>query len=223
MGFATQLKAVKDEQREQGEQADNIVAAIKALEDMQREQADRIATLELENSYLRAGQDMQISAIQNIVREQDNRIATFELEKNNVRAAQETHNQKVLARIEALEQHIEHQNARRKEAVATLLNIRTMHQDAANAFEIRARDIQPDDLEGILCVHGTSIVTVLNHHQRALAHLSANSLSVPTANFVHGAARAVQRVGPPAYAKGYQAGYYCQAHSQPYPCRVCGQ
>lgn len=111
----------------------------------------------------------QIKALQETQDKQAERIASPEHENAELKAAKAQH---LLMRIEALEQHNQHLTARRKEAVAQLLNLRTLHRGANNAFHLRSIDIQPDDLEGVLTVYGTSVTPVVNHHQRALALLS---------------------------------------------------
>jgi hypothetical protein len=65
------------------------------------------------------------------------------------------------SRVEALERVNETLDSRRREAVSQLLNLRTRHAEAANAFIMRTNDIQPDDLEGMLIAWGTTINTVM--------------------------------------------------------------
>ncbi|KAF3033182.1 hypothetical protein E8E12_002184 [Didymella heteroderae] len=172
-------------------------AQIKALQEAQREQADRINALERENAALKRSQQPSPD---------------------------------LFARIEALEAHNAHLTARRKEAVAQLLNLRTLHQESANAFLVRATDIEDDDLEGMLGVYGTSMTTVLNQHQRALGQMRMNGhMNAPLAYGIAagGPAGVPHAAGcyPVSYAypPTYNQTGYCHAHSQPYPCRVCGQ
>ncbi|KAF1841242.1 uncharacterized protein K460DRAFT_359755 [Cucurbitaria berberidis CBS 394.84] len=166
-----------------------FAAQIKALQESQRDQAERLSALEHDNASLQAFKDKT---------------------------------QALVARIEALEQHNAHLNARRKEAVSQLLNLRSLHQEADNAFQVRTLDIQPDDLEGMLCIYGTSITTVMSHHQRILAYLRTRSqvYTAPTP-------LVQQPIGPTpicyAYPPAYTQAGYCRAHTIPYWCRICGQ
>ncbi|KZM23957.1 uncharacterized protein EKO05_0009340 [Ascochyta rabiei] len=160
----------------------------------------------------------QIKALQEQQRQQADRIAVLE-HKNALLQSSHPAPSTLLARIEALEQQNTHLTTRRKEAVTQLLNLRTLHQEASNAFLVRASDIEADDLEGMLGVHATSITTVLNHHQRALGQLRPLGHMPPYGTAIQ---------GPGCYPVGYayptqynQTGY-CQAHHFPYPCRVCG-
>ena len=162
----------------------------------------------------------QIKALQETQRTQASRIAALERENASLKASRAPP-PSLLARIESLEQHNAHLTARRKEAVAQLLNLRTLHQEANNAFLVRASDIEPDDLEGMLGAYGTSMTTVVNQHQRALGQMRANA-QVP----LYGVG-VPQGVGcwPVSYAypSSYTQSGYCRAHQLPYPCRVCGQ
>jgi hypothetical protein len=166
----------------------------------------------------------QIKALQETQRSQTERIAFLERENAALKATKYQPSSDLLARIKALEQHNAHLTARRKEAVAQLLNLRTLHQEASNAFLVRASDIESDDLEGMLGIYGTSMTTVINQLQRALAQMRTGG----------------QLARPPAYGTGvpqdvgccpvnytYPPNYnrigYCHGHHLPYPCRVCGQ
>ncbi|KAJ4379831.1 hypothetical protein N0V86_005015 [Didymella sp. IMI 355093] len=171
----------------------------------------------------------QIKALQDAQREQANRIAALERENTELKTSR-TSSPELLARIQALEAHNAHLTARRKEAVAQLLNLRTLHQESANAFLLRATDIESDDLEGMLGVYGTSMTTVLNQHQRALGQMRINGqMNVPLAYGIAagGSAGVPHAAGcyPVSYAypPSYNQTGYCHAHSLPYPCRVCGQ
>ncbi|KAJ4403275.1 hypothetical protein N0V91_006678 [Didymella pomorum] len=157
----------------------------------------------------------QIKALQEAQREQADRITALERENAALKVSQQP-SPKLLARIEALEAHNVHLTVRRKEAVAQLLNLRTLHQESANAFLVRAADIESDDLEGMLGVYGTSMTTVVNQHQRVLGQMRMNGQV--NASLVYGC-YPVSHAYPPNYN---QAGY-CHAHHLPYPCRVCGQ
>lgn len=105
-----------------------------------------------------------------------------------------------------------------------LQNLRTLNHEADSAFHARTRDMQQDDLEGMLAIHGTTISTVLNHHQHVLAHLKKASMAMlyppPIPLFQ-------QPVGPPptqqpAYPAAYNQGGNCHAHGIQYQCRMCG-
>lgn len=164
----------------------------------------------------------QIKALQEAQRSQAERIAYLERE-NALLKASSPQRSSLASRISALEAHNAHVTARRKEAVAQLLNLRTLHQEASNAFLVRASDIEADDLEGMLGVYGTSITTVLNQHQRALAQLRAASLGPVLPHCV--AAPSGAGCWPVGYAvsPGYNQTGVCHARQVPYPCRVCGQ
>ncbi|KAF2129391.1 hypothetical protein P153DRAFT_375874 [Dothidotthia symphoricarpi CBS 119687] len=170
----------------------------------------------------------QIKVLQETQREQAERIAFLEQENAELKASED---QNLVARIDALERHNVHLTARRKEAVAQLLNLRTLHQEANNAFHLRSIDIQPDDLEGVLVVYGTSITSVVNHHQRALAHLSVGSqlaqtpMYSTTAPYPRYINQGCLPTSPMPIGYAYPAAYaqsgYCLAHNIPYPCRMC--
>lgn len=64
-------------------------------------------------------------------------------------------------RVEVLERANKTLLSRRREAVSQLINLRTGHQEAANAFQLRTNDIQPEDLEGVLVAWGTTINTIM--------------------------------------------------------------
>ncbi|KAF1362711.1 hypothetical protein EJ07DRAFT_106424 [Lizonia empirigonia] len=164
----------------------------------------------------------QIKALQEAQRSQAERIAYLERENALLKATSPQHSS-LAARISALEAHNAHLTARRKEAVAQLLNLRTLHQEASNAFLVRASDIEADDLEGMLGVYGTSMTTVLNQHQRALGQLRAGGSAALQAYCV--AAPSGGGCWPVSYAfsPGYNQTGVCHAHQVPYPCRVCGQ
>jgi hypothetical protein len=171
----------------------------------------------------------QIKALQEAQREQVNRIAALERENSELKASH-TSSPELLAHIEALEAHNAHLTARRKEAVAQLLNLRTLHQESANAFLVRAADIESDDLEGMLGVYATSTTTVLNQHQRALGQMRSNGqMNAPLAyGIAAGGPSGVPHAAgcyPVSYAypPSYNQNGYCHAHSLPYPCPVCGQ
>jgi hypothetical protein len=156
----------------------------------------------------------QIKALQETQHHQALRIATLEQENTLLKTTSPSLSS-LLARIEALEQQNAHLVARRKEAVTQLLNLRTLHQEANNAFAVRAVDIEADDLEGVLGLYGTSMTTVLNQHQRALGQMRAQWQG-------GGAAAGGWPVGY-AYPVGYGQMGYCLAHQVAYPCRACGK
>jgi hypothetical protein len=171
----------------------------------------------------------QIKALQEAQREQADRITALERENAVLKGSQQL-SPDLLARIEALEAHNAHLTARRKEAVAQLLNLRTLHQESANAFLVRAADIESDDLEGMLGVYGTSMTTVVNQHQRVLGQMRMNGQV--NASLMYGTAAYGPASMPHAsgcypvshvYPPNYNQTGYCHAHQLPYPCRVCGQ
>lgn len=147
--------------------------------------------------------------------------------RNTHQAAEGNSTEDLINRIKALEQRNVHLTARRREAVDHLRTLRTLNQEAGNAFDIRTRDIQPDDLEGIICVHGIAMMSVLNHHQRVLGQLRSSgqkfAFNIPAA----ATAPPGQQPGGPdtvqyAYPTGYSKSGYCHAHNMPYKCRACG-
>ncbi|KAF1939820.1 hypothetical protein EJ02DRAFT_456583 [Clathrospora elynae] len=160
----------------------------------------------------------QLGALREGQREQAERIANLEKENKELKAAKDD----MLSRIHALEQHNAYFAARRREAVGQLSNLRTLHQEADNAFNMRTVDIQPDDLEGMLCVYGTMVTTAMNQHQRALGQMRANGQMPPYNTPISQCQQSVMPTAlryayPPAYS---QAGY-CYAHNMPYCCRIC--
>lgn len=131
------------------------------------------------------------------------------------------------SRIEALESHTNHLTHRRREAVATLLSLRTLHQESANAFQVRAEDVQDDDLESMLGVWGTSIVTVLVGVQMALGQMrgayrgGVMGMVGGAGTMAVGAVGGSMGEGGWVYPRGYAANGYCVAHRVAYRCRVC--
>ncbi|KAJ4355346.1 hypothetical protein N0V95_003021 [Ascochyta clinopodiicola] len=158
----------------------------------------------------------QIKALQETQRHQAARITALEQENALLKATHPSPST-LHARVQALEQQATHQTIRRKETVTQLLSLRTLHQEASNAFQVRASDIESDDLEGMLGVHATSITTILNHHQRALGQLRALG-QVPPYSQGLGCYS-----GGHAYPAQYGQAGYCLAHQFAYPCRVCGR
>ncbi|KAH7394886.1 hypothetical protein DE146DRAFT_764497 [Phaeosphaeria sp. MPI-PUGE-AT-0046c] len=163
----------------------------------------------------------QLKAIQDNQRHQEQRITELELENAQLRASQTRTHEDLLARIIAVEEHNTNQGARRREAVSQLLNLRTHHQEAANAFQLRSQDIQPENLEGMFVVYANSVTTVMNHHQRVLSQLRSYNGSNPT-YATHISTMHPQNVHG-AYPTAYTAAGYCRAHNIPYYCRTCGQ
>ncbi|KAF9694426.1 hypothetical protein EKO04_007285 [Ascochyta lentis] len=161
------------------------------------------------------GFSAQIKALQENQRTQAARISALEHENALLKATHRTPTN-LPTRLQTLEHQTAHLTARRKETVAQLLNLRTLHQEASNAFLVRASDIEEDDLEGMLAVYATSITTVLTHHQRALGQLRALG---HRHGYVAGGCCPVAYAYPALYS---QTGY-CLAHQVPYPCCVCGR
>ncbi|KAF2240930.1 hypothetical protein BU26DRAFT_441419 [Trematosphaeria pertusa] len=139
-------------------------------------------------------------------------------------------------RTARLERAAEVSEARRREAVSHLLNLRTAHQEASNAFDLRTRDMQADDFESAIIAWGTMVGTSRNHHQQVLRHGPLRPASAQPvtlyAGHVHGygphlprPASQAPELGVPigyAYPGGYNEYGYCGAHNAPYPCRWCG-
>jgi hypothetical protein len=69
--------------------------------------------------------------------------------------------QELTSRIATLEREKAVLGAGRREAVSHLLNLRTRHLEASNAFIFRTADVREDDLEGVLVAWGTSMTTVM--------------------------------------------------------------
>ncbi|KAL1798553.1 hypothetical protein ACET3X_002590 [Alternaria dauci] len=163
----------------------------------------------------------QLRAVQEAQQEQAERIAKLEQENADLKASEQMVID-VADRIRAFEQHEAYVAARRREAVSQLLNMRTLYQEADNAFQLRTLDMQPDDLEGMLGVYGTLLTTTMNHHQRVLGHMCANGY-LPT--YATPIAQTHQAIVPMQYRHAYPPGYsdigYCYAHNMPYHCRVC--
>ncbi|EOA87616.1 uncharacterized protein SETTUDRAFT_161147 [Exserohilum turcica Et28A] len=126
--------------------------------------------------------------------------------------------------IRMLEHHNAQLGARRKELVAQLSNLRTLNQDADNAFLMRKVDVEPDNLEAMLGIHNTMITTAINHQQHMLAQFRARH-QAPV--YVAHAPQYQAPVPAPAYRHAYPAGYsehgYCYAHNSPYCCRICSK
>jgi hypothetical protein len=165
----------------------------------------------------------QLRTLQEAQRDQAERIARLEQENAELKIFKDSMSN-VLARIEELEQYNAYLAARRREAVGQLNNLRTLNQEADNAFQMRTSDIQPEDLEGMLCVYGIMLTTAMNHHQRALGQMRANSQLPAYAAPLPQGQQAImpmpyRHVYPPAY---HQNGY-CVAHNMPYCCRMCGK
>jgi hypothetical protein len=164
---------------------------LRALQEAQREQAERISNLEQENAELKTFRDSMSG---------------------------------VIARIEELEQHNAYLAARRREAVSQLNNLRTLHQEADNAFQMRTSDMQAEDLEGMLCMYGIMVTTAMNHHQRVLGQMRASG-QLPVYS------TPVPQCQPPIipvqyrhpYPPAYSHNGYCFAHNMPYCCRICGK
>jgi NADP-dependent 3-hydroxy acid dehydrogenase YdfG len=170
----------------------------------------------------------QLRAIQDAHRAQIDRIATLEKQNAELKSSQ-ADMQDLFTRITAMEEYNENLAARRREVVGQLLNLRSLHQEAGNAFILRSQDIQPDDFEGMVQVYASSVMTVMNHHQRVLGQLSVNgqiqnyasqsSYAACASNGTYTHHQQANAVYPTAYN---QAGY-CRAHGVPYCCRICGQ
>lgn len=113
-------------------------------------------------------------------------------------------------RVESLQNKNEHLAARRREAVAQLLNFRVLHQEAANAFQVRASDIQEDDLEGMIGVYGSTVTNVLNQHQHQLAQVRGTLSTTTYKETTYNAST----YNPPYNTSSYNAAPY---NTTPYP------
>jgi hypothetical protein len=180
------------------------------------------------------GYATQMRVVQDLQSKQQDRIAELEQEMAELKSLKESH-QVLVDRIDALEQRDRNQTVRRRECVGQLLNLRTMNQEASNAYDLRAQDIQPEDLEGVLMAYATSITSVLNHHQRVFAQMRANG-QIPTYTMVPpsivpgqaGQVPQAQQLVQPAlphlpYPPLYTPQGWCRAHGIPYRCHICGQ
>ncbi|KAI4941321.1 hypothetical protein J4E91_010766 [Alternaria rosae] len=161
----------------------------------------------------------QFRAVQ---QEQAERIARLEQENADLKDFKERI-VNIADRTQALEQREAYRAARRREAVGQLGNMRTLHQEADNGFQLRTADMQPDDLEGMLCAYSIMLTTAMNNHQHMLGQMCANgqfpayTTPVPQIRQVLAPLQRLH-VYPPAYSKHG----FCYAHSIPYCCRVCG-
>ncbi|USP78899.1 hypothetical protein yc1106_06173 [Curvularia clavata] len=164
----------------------------------------------------------QLRAVQQTQREQAERIAILESENAKLKENLEVKITDLVVRVENLEQHKELLTVRRKELVTLLSNLRTLHLDADNAFQMRAVDIQPDDAEGMLGLCNTQIITTMSHHQRAIAQLRVTT-QLQTYPMYHQQAR--PPVMPPRTSGRYPHWYgregYCLEHGTPYQCFTC--
>jgi len=125
--------------------------------------------------------------IQQVQRDQAERIAGLERENAELKGLK-SNIIDILDRVQALERHNTYLAARRRELVAQLNNLRTLHQEADNLFQMRTVDIQPDDVEGMLGMYVTMVATAMNHHQRALGQMRAKGqfpAYVPSASQGH--------------------------------------
>jgi hypothetical protein len=173
----------------------------------------------------------QLRALQDTQKEQADRIAELECENAELKSSQ-PNIQDLLARLDALEQHNLRLNANRRGCVSQLLNLRPLHHDAGNAFQLRSQDIEPDDLEGMLPVFANSLTTAVNHQQRALAQLHPtgyiNNPPYPPPMYqpaLYTTAPLAMRPAlvPSAFPMAYDEAGYCRKHRTPYWCRACGK
>ncbi|KAH7551723.1 hypothetical protein PSV09DRAFT_2183893 [Bipolaris maydis] len=157
----------------------------------------------------------QLRRLQNFQEDHTSRISALERETSSLKALTAT----LTARIEALEAHNAYLASRRRELVAQLNNLRTLNQQADNAFQMRSVDIQPDDLERMLSLHSAMVTTAVNQHQRALAQLRASMHVGAAAVYAKQGQGGVRYTYPPAYSEQG----YCFQHNMPYCCQVCGK
>ncbi|EUC38225.1 hypothetical protein COCCADRAFT_79749, partial [Bipolaris zeicola 26-R-13] len=154
----------------------------------------------------------QLRVLQQIQTDQTTRISSLERENLSLKSLIST----LTSRVEALEAHNASLAARRRELVAQLSSLRTLNQEADNAFQMRSADIQQEDLEGMLAVHSVMVATAVNQHQRALAQLR---IGMQGGAVVYGQQGGVRYAYPPAYS---DLGY-CFQHNMPYCCQICGK
>lgn len=152
-------------------------------------------------------------------------------------------------RVAALESANAALSSRRREVVTQFTQLQSLHQEAANAFQIRSQDVGPEDIEGILGVWAGSVNLSLNHHQRILGRVVQGGglqigqtgglglpvgysqwYGVPNGMQEYAQAPQIQQVGGQVGQQGewqYPAAYseqgYCRSHRIPYACHMCGQ
>jgi hypothetical protein len=161
----------------------------------------------------------RLQALEETQHKQEARITMLEHENAELKT-NESKVAELLAHITTMEQFIANMAARRREAVSQLLNHRTLHQAASNAFQLRSQDIQPDDLEGVLVAYANSVSAVLNHHQHAIGQLGSNSQYAPHAMPATNVQLSARGYG--SYPRTYTGAEWCHAHHCSYPCRICG-
>ena len=166
---------------------------------------------------------VQLQVIQQVQRDQAERIAGLERENAELKGLK-SNIIDILDRVQALERHNTYLAARRRELVAQLNNLRTLHQEADNSLPMCTVDMQPDNVEGMLGMYVTMVGTAMNHHQRALGQMHANGqfpAYVPSTSQGHAI------LMPSAYRHAYPPAYseqgYCYAHNMPYCCRICSK
>lgn len=234
LGFAGQLRVLQQAERDQAQLNHDQAALNRELAERMHSQTERIAMLEANLATAMRDQAERIAILENHIAglaNQDQRIATVETIMTGL-----------VERVERLEQYNEHLLVRRKEVVGQLLNLRTLHLDADNAFMMRASDIQSDDLEGVLALCNTQIITTMSHLQRALAQLRTTSqhtvVQVPMYHTQpqQGPAVPPALATPPVvhhhvmaprtgrwYPHWYSKGGYCMKHNTAFPCFTCGK
>lgn len=147
----------------------------------------------------------QLRVLHQIQLDHSLRILALESENVSLKTLTGTLN----SRIEALEAYNTHLAVRRRELVSQLNNLRTLNQEADNAFQMRSADIEAGDLEGMLAMNSAMMAMAVNHHQRALAQLRAGMQGGVPVRY--------------AYPPGYSEQGYCFQHNMPYYCQVCGK
>ncbi|OAL45395.1 hypothetical protein IQ07DRAFT_520187 [Pyrenochaeta sp. DS3sAY3a] len=122
---------------------------------------------------------------------------------------------KLNARILALEKHNKELRVQRIEAVRQLQTLRTLHKKLDYALDTRAQALKPDDLEGMLCIYGYSLNSVIGHQQHNVTKLEQKASEKQAYH--------VAPVGPAGYAypPAYSPDGYCYAHGMPYHCQIC--
>ncbi|CAE7199938.1 hypothetical protein CFE70_007982 [Pyrenophora teres f. teres 0-1] len=165
----------------------------------------------------------QLRALQEAQREQTERIEMLERENAELKEYKDNA-AAILDRVHALEQYNAYLASRRREVVGQLNNLRTLHQEADNAFQMRTVDIQPDDLEGMLGMYGTMVTTAMNHHQRVLGQMRMNGQFPPyTTPLQHSQRMITAAPYHNPYPSAYSQYGYCYTHSMPYCCVICGK
>jgi hypothetical protein len=185
MGFATQIKVLQESQLEQARRINNLTSKNVELEGIAKSVTELIARIE-------------------------------KLEKHNEKLQGTSKSvPKLTARIEALEKHNKELRVQRTEAVRQFQTLRTLHKKLDYALDTRAQALKPDDLEGMLCIYGYSLNSVISHQQHNVTLLAQSTSAKQN--------HQVATTGPVGYSypPAYNPQGYCYAHAMPYHCQIC--